>query len=472
MLAAYSHIFDTMSSCSKTLMGNYIQLPMSSALMNLFNFLLFDILLATVLFWITGTIAGLENSKSARRQVSNQLFLRNPPLIGVGLTCTRRNVFRWLALARVCGMAMILSTNFLIEGISCEVETAAVRSVVVAGKVPETYQFNSTKLREYVRLRMSCQGRCTDSDSWYYGELRIDEKANTKSCELRKHLVAKPIIRFGLTMDDVTVPLDRFKSCKMKSGRTKNSYHTFSCADFGTVACKIESPFGAKIPGVRTVGGPSPIPKTHQKTFTKECHGIVRVNRTEYTCSGAALFPGRDDFIVQKPVAERVARCRRALDIDVSNSDWIPLLSTRVKFRDAVTAVHGAGRKKMRVKVESPQHTFDVSHVHIAWFALFGVFSMCLLLLIGYDCALRFQGYSPSAHNEIGLGSLLANSANISTQRNRTHRNFNTFSERNFPDEDSRVPGPDLHIPLMVGLTNDGVLRARTPEFPTEVIPS
>jgi len=195
------------------LSGNYIQIPMSSAIMNTCNFLLFDILLSTILFWITGTIAGLENSKCAKRREQNQLFLRNPPLIGVGLTTTRRSVFRCLALLRVCGMCVILSTNFLIEGISCEVETTSVENVVVPGKLP--FKPDLIELRGSMRRRRSCQGRIPKTREWYFGELRLGKK-----CELRKDLISTPIVSFGLDMENVTIPLDSFKSCKTKQDRS------------------------------------------------------------------------------------------------------------------------------------------------------------------------------------------------------------------------------------------------------------
>lgn len=184
-------------SCAQILDG-VVLIPVASDVLNLVNFLIFDVALASSVFALTGDIAGLVNSASALSGSGNRLRPFNPPFVGVGLTCTRKNTYRLLALTRAVVMAAVLATTFLIEGRSCEIETRRKLPVVapVPGKVLPTWK--QVEIRRLTLQRRSCMGRA--GDETYYGELRLN-----RSCELRPKLMVLPTIYFGLKYKSVAV---------------------------------------------------------------------------------------------------------------------------------------------------------------------------------------------------------------------------------------------------------------------------
>ncbi len=78
-----------------------VTLYISSDVFNVANFLLFDLFLAAFIYSLTADLAGLENSKIAFREEKESFHFYNPPLVGVGITCTHRSVAYVLAVIRV-----------------------------------------------------------------------------------------------------------------------------------------------------------------------------------------------------------------------------------------------------------------------------------------------------------------------------------------------------------------------------------
>ena len=405
----------------------YVTVEMSSAYFNVFNFILFDIVLASLLFYLTAEIAGLVNAASALQESGNRLHAYNPPLVGVGLCTTRRNVFRVLAGTRALAMLGVLATNFLIEGISCERVRNVVQDVVMPGKIDmNTPQVD---IRRLALRRRGCQGRF--QDLVYYGELRLGQR-----CELRRPLITTPIVYFGLKFVNRTIVLPK-NGCRFYTDRRAYKHiHQYSCDGLGTIACLINSSTNA--------------------SFPLTCEGVVLADdvrtpgkgKVAYLCSGDALFPNY--FGLKR--STNIARCRMAENVNTTATSWVPLLHNKARtIRDSIDAYYGATQRKITVKVTDVNDRIQVSQVEKSWFYILGIKLFIISLLIAVDLWMRCRGgISPAANNELGLGSLLAQSAACSSW----HGAHGMLDEE---DED------DIHQRTQLLIQNEhGVLRARS----------
>ncbi len=410
---------------------------LSSAVFNVLNFLLFDIVLASIVFWLTADVAGLVNSASALRQLGNRLHAYNPPLVGVGLTCTRRSVFRVLALIRGVAMLGVLATNFLIEGVSCERLRFLEQSVVVPAIIPlNTTQAN---VRRLTLRRRGCQGR-TESEV-YYGELRYGEH-----CELRRDLFSMPqhTVFFGLDFVNRTIKFPTEECEFYTDNETHRHMHRFRCNGLGTIGCEISAADG--------------------KTVPEKCVGMVyaedHLNKTrqvEYMCEGEALFPGK----FGKSRTTDQARCRMARNANVTDTSWVPLINNKAKtLRDIIDAVYGAGfqntsvpvvgaTRKEREEGLTEKHKIEVTQLDYAYFWVLGAKVGLILLLILIDILMRAKGLIPAAHNEFGLGSLLAQST----------ANAIRIGDDDMPIEEEATRDETMQLLVQ---SNNGVIRAHS----------
>ncbi len=90
---------------------NIVTVDVSSAAFSVINFFIFNIVLLSLIFWLTSDIAGLFNAASALRRLNNRIQPYNPPIVGVGLTCTRHDVFLTMAAVRAISLIAVLATN-------------------------------------------------------------------------------------------------------------------------------------------------------------------------------------------------------------------------------------------------------------------------------------------------------------------------------------------------------------------------
>lgn len=414
---------------------NTVVVNMDSSWFNVLNFVAFDIVLASLVFYLTGDVAGLSNSTSAVRQLSNQLYPYNPPFVGVGLTCTRKNVYRILAFVRGLTMVLVLATNFLIEGSSCANVEKARANVLV----PKYVNASSVILIDVWKLmlrRRGCQGR--KGDLVYYGESREGQ-----GCELREDLFSFPTVYYGLRFTNATVIFK--EPCEFYTNNsTAVHIHQFTCPDLGTIACRN---------------------RDFISSLESSCVGIVNVRGSSdqvetHMCQGEALFPGRN---AQNRTRNRVARCRLARNLNARETNWVPLLYSRVNtLRDLMDAIYGSGYQEMEVKVTPKGKIRRQSGVHISWFIILGLTLLILTGLISIDLFLRYKGHVPVANSEYGLASLITtyDEANeimaeeeLMPRMSRVEPQDNNIDDEVENEENRRMLFVENH---------DGVLRARS----------
>ena len=87
-------------ACLSTAPDGYIRIGIPSGVFNVVNFIVFDILFASLLFHLTCVIGGLVNCSTAVKGLQKRLSAFEPPLVGGDLTCTSRNVPRIFTLIR------------------------------------------------------------------------------------------------------------------------------------------------------------------------------------------------------------------------------------------------------------------------------------------------------------------------------------------------------------------------------------
>ncbi len=149
-----------------------VAVAVSSLVLNSVNFLLFDLLLAAAVYYLTADVAGLVNSISALKGKGEAIALYSPAFfgVGVGITCTRKHVFYVLAFLRIVSVLFIfISSMSFIGGTQCVVAEKEA-NVVWLGNF-STHEDAGT-LQRRALLRQSCQGQT--NSTLYYGELRDD----------------------------------------------------------------------------------------------------------------------------------------------------------------------------------------------------------------------------------------------------------------------------------------------------------
>ncbi len=350
-----------------------------------FNFVIFDILLLSILFWLTSDITGLINSACALQQQNNRMRILNVPLVGLGLTSSRRDVFWVMTFVRGIALACVCATNFTIQGVSCERVQHVTHDVVVqADRYLKNVSIEFAKAA--ILRRRSCTGH--KDDYHYYGEIRLDGY-----CETRKELFSTSTVNFYTQFFNRTIDFPK-GGCEFY---TDNNYHVhihrFTCSGLGTIGCLIST--------------------TNNNTIPSTCLGVVMADdarhgkegKVAYMCEGEALFPGR--FGMNRTVTQ--ARCRMAENANVTNPFWVPMIHNTVRtLPEVIDAIYGIQVKRMQVKIPNPNDRIDVTQFDRTWFVILGIMCILIALLTGVDLRLRALGLVPAGNNESKLAALLA----------------------------------------------------------------
>ncbi len=373
-----------------------VDITVSSNYLNLLNFILFDVLFCALIFHVTADIAGLLNSRSALTKHENRLSPFNPPVLGVGLTCTRRRVFFAMAFVRLLSIALFFVTNFLIEGKSIP-RVVAVRNATVLtfgpGPTPASRSREERlKLGKLVARRQECQGR-TDR-YMFYGEIR-----DGNECVTKFHLVNRPVL-FGISA--AIVPIDmRGDACVLSY---KN--HTW------IQRCKS---------AIIKCNGPSKGP------YFASCGGVIHRRGLSYLCTGPSLA-------LQANGTSAV--CREVRGANLDEKYWLPLYGDFLAtMQQVIDILYVSGSERRLVRDEDG--TRLVSDVHVAWFAILGFVFLMLGMLFGMSVYLRGIGLVRCANDEVGLGSLLADSAESSIDSLALDRSPGVLRSRRTPPKGS-----------------------------------
>lgn len=407
--------------CSLNAQDGYARIGISSAGFNVMNFILFDILFAALLFYLTSVIAGLVNCLAAVKGVKNRISAYETAWVGPGLTCTSCNAFRILAVARYVMMILVFATNFLVEGASCQAERIERQKVLVPGDLSRSYSLDleeAGNIRSLSLRRHGCKGIRSDNFT-YYGEFRLGGR-----CELREKLMASPPVTFGRDVVDRAIQIPQ--PCTRKSNHTREN--RYDCPGLGTIFC-----FHMKNDNVHTCYSVVNLPDKNEGQVGQMCTSIGGEGEHLHLRNNLA------DGLQNKTRPTRIAQCRAAINIDVTKTAWANIaMLMSFKFDAIVDAVYGPDFREMDVKVVSQDNTKQVTDVHFMWFVLLGVTIFMILLLSIISIWFRTKGFVAAANSEPRIGTLILN-----------FYMYNNISQGWTRDEEeAHTKKPGIHISL------------------------
>ncbi len=381
-----------------------MRLAISSAYLNIINFLLVDIVLSTAIIKLTSDLAGLCNSVSALAGFENTLRVNYSSLFGVGLICTRRRVFRFLALLRVISIGAVMATNFFIEGKGCDVVRTSKERMLVPGIMePRPHEKPFEIAQRLIQLRKGCMGHKNGMS--YYGELGAD-----RTCELHEEVFTNTTIFWGLKYFPRKI---QFPQNCVVDLLTHQRYNTlrWRCDGFGQAACM------AAI-------GPNP---TVADAHPLSCRTIVKLNtsagqqephlcKAESVSMNTSSLPG-------SPTMVWLAKCRLVKGIDVNNVPWPHNLRFiwLFSFDDVIHGTFTSDVAEYTVR-RVTKKTRHVSLINYGYFYAVGVMTAIIFFLAIWDLYLRcIRGLRPAGNDELGLYRLLRpeKSASVNTENFR-----------------------------------------------------
>lgn len=355
----------------------------ASTWVNVANFVVFDIFLVSLLYFVTTDVAGRFNHRDIRSGDSCQLFLVSPPLIGGGLGSTSSLRTALLLFVRLFGLGLIFVSNLTINGKSVVAITDKNVTLVAPGSVAN---FSEQELEESRLLRQDCwvtiQNKSNEVGILAYGEIR-DGK-----CELEQPGVVENAVQIsmGVTLRNVTTG-----KCRRYEERVRRfddgidmRKAVFWCEN-GNLVCG----FDQEIP---------------EKVDLENCLAWIEYKNITYIAEGFLSF----DNAVWPEMPEEAIGAIAAKNLDVFNEEWLSenLFGPGISVIDTVHTVYGAGRETRTVKVNNTRLVTTVSPF---WFVALGLKVILTLLLTFASISLWALGYRPMANDEKNLAKMLQN---------------------------------------------------------------
>ena len=348
---------------------------------NLANFLVFDVILITLVFAITSDLAGRLNGWSLSDGKVHPLYILSPPVVGGGLSSIRK--FRGYALAfvRLFALVLVLVSNACIEGSDVFLAKLESRQILTIGNV---LNITETQYENNIMLRSGCRKQLRDGHT-LYGDLRVLPDG-TIQCVTDERLLRRPFITSGyvnVSLDTgICEPARKVLSKIYRSHLVFNiTYRVIQC-ERATLRC-IEPNAGLRLVG-------------------ETCRGIVK-GRSEN--SGTYLCDEGEISVGNIPIRRT---CLGVENLDFRTAEWVdaamffskvsPYLIDEIMAMFAVLPV----RKDVLVETRTP-----VTYISPMWFV---VMSLKLMILVGLVLSsgwLWKNGYSPVAHDEPRLADLI-----------------------------------------------------------------
>ncbi len=346
-----------------------LEIWLPSNLVNLFNFIIFDILLISVVFYLTTEISGRLNYLSLSNGSPRKLEIQCPPLLGGGLCSTSRVRMYCLFFLRFLAFALIFASNLAIDGVSKNeiITKFGVRRVPGSLDIL-TYQ----KFKRLVDLRLSCQ--IARKGFVYFGELRENDR-----CERDVSLLSDPVA-FSLNLQRIDV---KPRLCKIQE--------TAEAADVTLRDYRCENArIQCLVPNVSRFD-PDP----------RGCLAVMEDRGTTYGCS----------VLVKEVDGVWTGECRVIRNFRVKDDRWFGAFAKgTATFYASIGITTIARTENTTLKFQGEEK--DVTQVHYAWFVLFGAKVCLALALAGVTAYLVGIGARCVVHDEKSLASLLSATVN------------------------------------------------------------
>lgn len=352
-----------------------LTIPVESNLANALNFLIFDVVLISLVFHLTSDVSGRLNDADLSAGEPRVLFFTSPPVIGGGLCTTRPFRASLLLFARILGLLLILVTNLTIGGKSEAVLRTQRAEVVVPGSL-ENFTVEDTEIS--MLRRSGCLGSASTNFSTdgvienitFYGEIRNDE------CEVDKELVFPKAVKFSQRLVKYNISTG---NCVRNEERERNNIRValFYC-DTARIGCLFDY-FRPERPLLRT------------------CRGVIWSNGLTYIADEGTVWP-------EMPREE--AEARLVSGIDWRDDQWFDSIFTMpsVSMEDNLHATYGAFLENRTVTVRKELPRTDISAF---WFAALALKLLIVAILGVTSFSLWKQGFETVAHDERRIAQIL-----------------------------------------------------------------
>lgn len=359
-----------------------IELAISSNYVNVFNFLVFDVVLISLLYLLTADLMGRLNDVALDDKKPHLLIIASPPVLGGGLCTTySKRTQILLMLARLVGIGLILTSNLTIQGGKRFHRVPSEMTVVARGNpshVTDVEEFSELQI-----IRSGCQGsrppteKEPNSTIVYYGDLRVNhaDKNKIECITDRRLLNNDTIVEFATQIDYLNVTTGQgctsFKS-RLKNGVVMGNYRcphaTISCVFF-----------------------------VHDTELTLDsCKGLLRHEGQTYMSEEGAVTPDME---------KTPSHVQWIKGIDFRDTFWLNnVFFHNFILKDILDVAYASRREQRTVLV---QRTDDVTFVRQFWFAALAL-KVLLVAFFGLQSMhLQRKGYYPVVNDEKGLAGLL-----------------------------------------------------------------
>lgn len=338
---------------------------MSSNYINFLNFILFDVLLISLIFFLTADVSGRLNHLSLLDGSKKPLIVISPPLVGGGLCSTNKRRSFVMLSVRIVAITLIFATAFTIEGDTIQVVRSRQETVRVPGPVPAG--FNKTQIEAASSYQQSCQ--ISSQGFIYHGRLSKNGR-----CESNPSLLQDQIrVRTSHQPINVTLPCEPVET----SRNSRRVVREYRCP--------------------------------HQTSVIQCFQGVER-NFSAQSCQGTVETPDKSSYICNTFEAREkngtwFAQCRLAFNLNRARDYWTKAGNlTNINLVELIGGTSVLALKGQKVKyIESK----DITTVHKAWFGFFAAKIALVLVFIAVSCSLRKKGVRCILHDEHALMLLL-----------------------------------------------------------------
>lgn len=350
-----------------------IEVPISSEVMNVLNFLVMDLLLLPYIMHVSGRIAGFANSETLKRGQPLKLVVFDPPVIGGGIVMARSMRRTFLVIARLSVVLAVAICNFGLEGRSRVRQVKREAVVRVPGDLTNSFEeiYNATE------RRMRCSGS-SEQDLFVFGAV-MDERCHLNS---NVHVYIQ-----GMSYDLQSINASA-KSCVPRARCVTNAT-VYRCEYADLICGGVEPQSGcASADGI----------------LEDSCIAVVYSEDSDYAwlCDQGWLAPSE---VRRRVFCRGIVASRKDIELWVDHL-WISTF-------DPLTAMFASAYgKEQREVVPIPEGDLLVTVVRVWWF----VPTVWVILIAGVLTSCWLQCHCNDlkifAHDERGLTRLLQKGMN------------------------------------------------------------
>ena len=354
-------------------------LVLSSDWINVINAIIFEVVLITVIFYLTADVCARLNYLSLADGSVQDLVVLSPPLLGGGVISTNRKRSILMIALRGLGIFLIFGTALTIDGETRDVKSTTRKLVRTAADVPSNT--SKEQIESFIDLRSRCASM--EKNTMVFGRLDDD-----KNCETDLRLLDGAIrIGFGLNQTAISF----FSGCTHNQELVRlyehgGGYYRFisTCQEGsrkGSVCC------------FRSLGSDGEI--RHNA-----CQGLFQLSESKWAV--CEVFDER----FSGPSISVNLNCHSGENLEQVQDRW---LQAAIAYVDnpvigLIRAVSVIGVENRVVEVFTKR---DVTNVHPMWFLCLAVKLLLLVLLGALSIRLRMKGAKRVLNDDRALLALL-----------------------------------------------------------------